>query len=69
MYLTGSGKRNIRYLINTVENNVFKKVTNGSKSSSRDIYIAATLEKLLGNIKRNIDFYQDRSHPKIIEMI
>ena len=69
LYLVGSGKRNIRYLICFVENSVFKKGTNSSKGGSRDIYIEATLEKLLGNIQRNIDFHQDKYNPKLIEMI
>jgi len=69
IYLTGSGKRNIRYQICFVENSVFKKRTDISKDGSRDMFIAATLEKLLGNIQRNIDFHEDKSNPKLIEMI
>ncbi len=69
LYLVGSGKRNIRYLICFVENNVFKKRANFLKDGSRDSYIEATLEKLLENIQRNLDFYQDKSNPKLIEII
>ena len=69
LYFVGSGKRNIRYLISFVENSVFKKWANSSKGGSRDSYIEATLEKLLENIQRNIDFHQDKSNTKLIEMI
>jgi Fic family protein len=73
-YVVGSGKRNIRYLICFVENSVFKtntfqKNTGSSNNGSRDSYIQATLEKLLGYIQRNMDFHQDKSNPKLLEMI
>lgn len=69
LYLEGSGKRNIRYLICFVENSVFKTHNDSSLTGSRDKFIEATLEKLLENIQRNIDFHQDKSNPKLIEMI
>jgi Fic family protein len=69
LYLEGSGKRNIRYLIFFVENSVFKKSNKTSQSGSRDKFIESTLEKLLSNIQRNIDFHQDKSNPKLLEMV
>ncbi|OUR60114.1 hypothetical protein A9Q74_14520 [Colwellia sp. 39_35_sub15_T18] len=65
----GSGKRNIRYLIKLVENNVFKSTNLLSQKGSRDKFIEETLEKLLHNIQRNVDFYQDQFNPKLIELI
>ncbi|MBL0709839.1 MAG: Fic family protein [Colwellia sp.] len=69
LYLKGSGKRNIRYLICFVENSVFKRSDGSSHAGSRDKFIEATLEKLLGNIQRNLDFHQDKSNSKLLEMI
>jgi len=69
LYLEGSGKRNIRYLLCFVENSVFKKNNDSLQTGSRDKFIENTLEKLLVNIQRNIDFYQDKSNPKLLEMI
>jgi Fic family protein len=65
----GSGKRNIRYLIKFVENNVFKRASSLSQKGSRDKFIDETLDKLLNNIQRNMDFHQDKSNPKLLEMI
>ena len=67
--IEGSGKRNIRYLINVVEDSVFRKAKVTSQQGSRDKFIEATLEKLLNNIHRNIDFHQDKSKPKLFELI
>ncbi|PCI59670.1 MAG: hypothetical protein COB35_04585 [Gammaproteobacteria bacterium] len=69
LYLEGSGKRNIRYLLCLVEKSVFKKNNEALQSGSRDKFIEDTLEKLLVNIQRNIGFYQDKSNPKLLEMI
>jgi Fic family protein len=69
LYLVGSGKRNIRYLISFVEISVFKKGNGPAKNGARDDYIAATLEKLLGNMQRNINFHQNKSNLKLLEMI
>ena len=69
LYLEGSGKRNIRYLMNFVKDSVFRKINVSSQQGSRDKFIEATLEKLLNNIHRNIDFHQDKSNPKLLELI
>ncbi|MGB0938853.1 MAG: Fic family protein [Colwellia sp.] len=69
LYLEGSGKRNIRYLISFVENSVFKVRDDSSQTGSRDKFIEATLEKLLINIQRNLDFHQDKSNAKLLELI
>jgi len=69
LYLEGSGKRNIRYLICFVENSVFKRHDDSLHGGSRDKFIEITLEKLLENIQRNIDFHQDKYNSKLLEMI
>lgn len=69
LHIEGTGKRNIRYLINFVENSVFKKKEALCQNGSRDKFIDETLQKLLSNMRRNLDFHQDRNNPKLIEMI
>ena len=69
LYVEGSGKRNTRYVIIFVENNVFKRTSSQNQKGSRDKFIDEILEKLIINIQRNMDFHQDKSNPKLFEMI
>ncbi len=69
LYIEGSGRRNLRYLINFSEQTVFKTQNPKSKKGSRDDFIGKTLDKLLHNIKRNLDFHQDSSNAKLIDML
>ncbi|WP_269815504.1 hypothetical protein [Algibacillus agarilyticus] len=43
-------------------------LNNVEQAGNRDEFIAATLDKLLKNIQRNIDFHQDISNPKLLEL-
>jgi Fic family protein len=72
--LAGTGRRNLRYMINLVEDNpVFniKGDTNDtveSNQSKRAQFLKGITDKLLNNIHRNVDFHQDVSNPKLLDL-
>jgi Fic family protein len=71
-YVSGTGRRNLRYNINLVEDNAVFKIKHSGKVSNegnREKFIQATLEKMLVIIQRNLDFHQDINNPKLLSLI
>ena len=73
--LSGTGRRNLRYMINLVEDNPLFSIKSNIKGAvvsdqgNRAQFIKDISDKILNNIKRNVDFHQDVSNPKLLDLI